>query len=123
MSALHRSVEFYRRIKNRFLETLSKSQMKATTDTYQKNELISKEKLCTLQEFVEMGRLTVGQKLIIGEIIVKPDCIDEIHSTNRENLHIGDCTLYHQPDDGCCEVGWDNNHPRMKKFVLEIHTW
>mgnify|MGYP001374648492 CR=1 FL=1 len=42
---------------------------------------------------------------------------------NREELWIGDCTTYIQPtvDDG--EIGWDWNHPRCQKFVLEVRMF
>lgn len=76
------------------------------------------EKLCTLLEYVQMGRLEPGTRLHIVEIgeVNGREC-----SKNTETLYVGNCTPYMQPSTSDGEEGWDWKHPRMSKFVLEVH--
>lgn len=91
-----------------------------TTNIYTVNasgeKLIRSEKLCTLREFLEMNRLKIGQSLYLAEID------EQGRSKNSETIFIGDATPYTQPTTAS-EEGWDYNHPRMKKFVLEIREY
>lgn len=77
------------------------------------------EKLCTLLEYVQMSRLEPGHKLLLVEIT--KDASGRECSCNAETLYVGNCTPYIQPTTSDGEEGWDYSHPRMKKFVLEIH--
>ena len=77
------------------------------------------EKLCTLLEYLKMGRLEPGQKILIAE--VKKDVNGREHSSHTETLYVGNCTPYIQPSTSDGGEGWDWKHPRMSKFVLEVH--
>lgn len=87
-----------------------------TTNSYVNGELLCREKLCTLKEYVQMERVKPGRKLLLGDVK------DGVHS-NTETIWIGDATPYHAPSTNDGGFGWDYNAPIMKKFVLEIHTY
>lgn len=65
--------------------------MKHTTDIYNINaNSIRSEKLCTLLDYVKMGRLKPGQELFIGEIKEK-DGVEV--SFNIETIWIGHAVM------------------------------
>lgn len=88
-----------------------------TTITYPSNSKDNprQEKLVTLKEFVQMGRLVVGQCLYIGDVDEKG------LSSNTENIWIGDATPYHEPSTSDGGFGWNYDNPTMKKYVIEVH--
>ncbi len=89
-----------------------------TTNIYIEGGHARSEKLCTLLEYVQMNRLEPGTMLHIGDVSV-----DGIVQTtlNTETFWVGHATPYHAPSTGDGEIGWDYNHPWMKKFVLEVY--
>jgi hypothetical protein len=72
------------------------------------------EKLCTLLEWLQTDRLKIGQKIYLATIV-------EDIASNHETLYVGNCTPYHQPNEDSGDEGWDWQHPRMSKFVLEVY--
>lgn len=92
--------------------------MSFCTTVFNKNEA-RYEKPCTLLEYLKMNRLKPGQKLYIAEI--KPDASGTECSSNSEIIYVGNCTPYHQPNTDSGNEGWDWNHSRMSKFVLEVY--
>ena len=92
-----------------------------TTNTYRKGEFSHSEKLCTLKEYVQMGRLKPGSKLLLGEI--RKDIDDREVSTNTRSIWIGDATIHHMPCKNDAHVGWPEDHPLMQKFVLVINDY
>lgn len=104
--------------------------MKTTTNTYHRDKFIQSEKLCTLREFVEMNRLKPGQKLLIGKVESSREQ-SELH-LDTDILYVGNCTPIHELtsyfENGnnyfkLENTKWNFHHPRMDKFVLEIHTF
>jgi len=87
------------------------------TVTYPSNSKSTprQEKLITLKEFIEMRRLAVGQYLYIGDID------EQGASSNTEGIWIGDATLFHEPSTNDGGIGWNYDHPIMKKYVIEVH--
>lgn len=91
------------------------------TNHYHNQNFVRSEKLCTLTEFVQMGRLTPGQMILVSE--VNRDQLDRATSTNSETFWVGDCTPFEGPNQKS-EDGWDERiFPMMKKYVLEVHTF
>lgn len=107
---------------NNVINTIIGSKMLPSfkTTVYNKDK-IRQEKICTLLEYLQMGRLQPGQKLHIVEI--GKDSIGRECSSNAETLYVGNCTIYHQPNEDSGDDGWDWNHPRMKKYVLEVYEF
>lgn len=95
--------------------------MNFTTDTYLNGQRINQEKLCTLKEFLEMGRLKIGQKLHLAKIEKDKSGVDI--SFDAEDVWIGDATPYHEPSTHDAGFGWDRDSNLCKKFVTEIHTF
>ena len=82
------------------------------------DKVIRQEKLVTLKEYVEMGRLEPGQLVYVCEV----DFEKNTH-TNSETLIVGNCMPSIQPTTSDCGVGWDLAAPIMKKYVLEVHLF
>lgn len=77
-----------------------------------KNTLLREEKGCTLQEFIEMGRLEPGQVLHL---------VDHVKGhTNPETLFVGNCTPFHQPIENDCGIGWTDPN-LLAKSIIEIY--
>ena len=85
------------------------------TSIYENNVLQHQEKLMTLREFIELDRLRVGQQLYLVEI-------NQTWITSGECVTIGDATVYHEPSDNDCGIGWSDDNPQMNKYVLEVHN-
>ena len=89
------------------------------TSIFKKEKWVRSEKICTLKDFLAMGRLKPGQSILIGEI--SKDSNGREYSCNTEVLYVGNCTPYHQPSMTDAEIGWDNNDSRMSKYILEVY--
>lgn len=87
-----------------------------STTFYRDNTLEHREKLITLREFIELGKLRVGQQLYLVRVDSRQEEI-----TDPIFICIGDATPFHQPSDNDAGVGWDNNFEHMNKFVIEVH--
>lgn len=89
--------------------------MRCTT-IYEKNNN-RREKLCSMREYVEMGRLSPGQKLLIGEVG------SEGESYNTETIWVGNATPFHRPSTSDAEIGWPYDDELMKLYVLEVEVF
>lgn len=100
------------------LNTFDQTQF-PTLNLYNRGEdrLVRSEKVCTLEEFISMNRLAPGQILLIADLEVGNNTISH---KNSETIIVGNCTPYHEPSTSDGGIGWNNNHSRMKKYVIEV---
>ena len=94
---------------------------KVNTNTYNnKHEHVRTEKLLTLAEFIQFGRLKPGQKIMIGEVGREKTGLKREFSTNTETFWVGHATEYHSPSDNDGGFGWNFESDICKKYVIEV---
>lgn len=79
------------------------------------------QKACTLEQYITAGKARPGTYIVIAT--VKQDKNGKEYCCNAEHIWIGNCTPYHEPSTSDGGFGWGTDHPRMKKFVIEIHNY
>ena len=91
-----------------------------TTDIWHKDMFIRSEGLVTLREYVNMGRVASGQRIMVGEVDHDTGII-----SNTKSFWIGDCTPKYQLTDDYVDprTDWMDNAPYMDLYVLEVHSY
>lgn len=96
--------------------------MNFTTDIRDaKDEWIRSEKPITLKEYIELNReFKPGMHFTLVERNFNTEGKPETHN-GWESFYVGNCTPYLNPTTNDGGIGWDMNHPRMAKYISEIH--
>ena len=88
-----------------------------TTNFYHRNKLVRQEKILTLAEFLSLGRVEPGQRLLVGDVT------QDGRTCNVHTIWIGHATPYHAPSDNDGGMGWDHSKGLCLSFVIEVHTF
>lgn len=91
--------------------------MKIFLTIFEDGKPTRKEKCPTLAEYIAMGRLKPGQRIVLADIgeIKGKECVK-----NAASLFVGDCTPYHEPSTSDAGIGWPDS-TRMSKYVVKVY--